>query len=236
MGSLTLHKCNQCKNIIDPDIVQYYYKCRYWHHDCLLKKLKNSKKPKFSPEEIRDIIINAKKDTAIALSEKKTVRKNSKVILPNVDKKQVKIQEENRLKLLDFIEAKYVFTARTNSVVTRKLNSINRGTYKTLNGTKISDEKLYNMFKYYSNELDYIRNYMKKQFDDNCAMFFYDLTILVGKLENYDRDIKKAETAKKETKEVIDDVDVTGYLGKRIETINNEDDDIDLSGFYEGYF
>lgn len=236
MGSLTLHKCQHCKNIIDQDEVQYYYKCRYWHHDCLLKKLRNSKKPKFSPEEIRDIVINAKRESARTLSEKKPIKRNSKVVLPNVNKKQVTQEKIDRQNLLDFIETKYNFTANLNAIITRTLNAINKGTYKKIIGIKISDKKLYDMFKYYSKELDFIRYNSKKEFEENRFIFQYDLAVIIGKLEEYDKVIKKAEAETMETKEVINDVDVAGYLGKRIETINNEDDDIDLSGFYEGYF
>ncbi len=236
-GTITIHKCEVCGKFIAKDESQYFYKKKYYHHDHLLKKLKSSRKPKFSPEEISEIIKKSRKPSALTQAKNKREKKIKVVQIPTiVDKEQFKIDTKNRETLIDYIRERYNMDTRSNGALTRILNSINKGTYKGLDGECVPDDMLLTIIKYYSNELDYIRVKSKKTFETTQSMFFWDLAVAISKIPDYEKATKKVES-EMETTESIVNTDVIGYLGKRIETSNStDDDDIDLSGFSEGYF
>ncbi len=236
-GTITIHKCAVCGKFIAKDESQYYYKRKYYHHDHLLKKLKASRKPKFSQEEISEIIKESRKPSALTQAKNKREKRLKVVKIPTiVDKDQFKIDNKNREALIDYIGERYNMDTRSNGALTRVLNSVNKGTYKGLDGKCVPDDMLLTVLKYYSNELDYIRVKCRKVFETTQSMFFWDLSVVIGKIPDYEKATKKVESEIETTKSIVN-TDVIGYLGKRIETTNStNDDDIDLSGFSEGYF
>ncbi len=235
--AITVHICVSCKKTIDENETQYFFKGRYYHHDHLLNKLRYSKKFHYSPEEIKDIMKEAKRPSAREKVNQSREKKIKKVKVPSiVSKEQFKLDTKNRGKLLDYLQERYTLDTRSNGAITRMLNSVNKGTYRELNGNGIPDDTLLDMFKYYSNELDYIRVNNKKTFETTQQIFFWDLAVVSGKIADYEKMTKKVESEVSATENVVN-TDVLGYLGDRVKTVNNtEDDDIDLSGFSEGYF
>lgn len=217
--------CERCKQKIDiPNEFRYSYKNRSYHYDCLLKKLKLSKKPKIPPEEISTIIENARVENITTPKKKVTVAKTTKAEYQEI--------QEQKQKLIHFIERRYKITANLTPRIISTINALNNGKYSKIPDKKISYEQLLNMFTFYERELDYAHNYMNRK-GDEASLFFYDLTILLQKLSQYEYMISQSEK-QRQTPITQTNVDVTAYVkGRNIN--DNEEDIMDTTAFWEDY-
>ena len=217
--------CERCKQKIDiPNEFRYSYKNRSYHYDCLLKKLKLSKKPKIPPEEISIIIENARVENVTTPKKKVTVAKTTKAEYQEI--------QEQKQKLIHFIERRYKITTNLTPRIISTINALNNGKYSKIPDKKISYEQLLNMFTFYERELDYAHNYMNRK-GDEAGLFFYDLTILLQKLSQYEYMISQSEK-QRQTPITQTNIDVTAYVkGRNIN--DNEEDIMDTTAFWEDY-
>ena len=217
--------CERCKQKIDiPNEFRYSYKNRSYHYDCLLKKLKLSKKPKIPPEEISTIIENARVENITTPKKKVTVAKTTKAEYQEI--------QEQKQKLIHFIERRYKITTNLTPRIISTINALNNGKYSKIPDKKISYEQLLNMFTFYERELDYAHNYMNRK-GDEAGLFFYDLTILLQKLSQYEYMISQSEK-QRQTPITQTNIDVTAYVkGRNIN--DNEEDIMDTTAFWEDY-
>lgn len=232
MGRKVTYTCDECGENIDVEKENpYLYKKNYYHGDCLKNKLKKSKRPKYSPEEINKIY-----ETAERHIKRKAIKKATKgVTIPTIDTKNFKLNQEHRKKLVESIESRYKVSIRLEPTIARTIDALNDGKYKKLDGHKVPYELLYKMFYYYDKDLTYAHSKVKKQFANNTAMFLYDIAILANKVEEFQYMLKQGENETVVTELENLNVDASGYLQGRRTDDSDNDDDIDLSAFLEGY-
>ena len=169
MAKKIIYTCDKCGKDINPDTdIRVFYKTRHYHQSCLIDKLKSSKRPKYSSEEINEIIERYTPKRQKALMKKEPTRKRSRVKVQKVSLPKNKLREN----LLKKIGIKYSLPFREDATVGTIIDSINNGTYKKLNGEKIPYEKLEKMFDYYEQYLYKSHNYVKGELKPRSCNFF----------------------------------------------------------------
>lgn len=223
--------CDYCGEIIDLNKDDLFtYNRKYYHMDCLITKLKRARKHKFTPEEIKDIIEEARQKG-------RTTRNNGegrggKKSKPTVQLPKMNSSDFGNLNfLLDYLDRKYHFSKRDLGFIKKSIISIENGTYKKTNGQKISSDELYNMFTYYALELDRIHAKLKSPIDNGRSLFYYDLAVIINKYEDY----QKLINANLKNEDNIQGFEVSNYFTGRNIDEEDSDDDIDLDAFLEGY-
>lgn len=225
--------CDYCKGLInlkEEDL--YNYKRKFFHMDCLTLKLKRARKVKYSLEEIKEVLKEAKAAGKITIKnehQQKPKKKQNVVKLPKLTQDK---SDKDLQKLLDFIVNKYSILTETNErLVENTIKSINKGTYKKCNGTKIPYEDMYKMFIYYEQTLNYIHSRLKTKIENGVPLLFYDIAILINKYPEYLDDISHSQV----NENPEETFEVSNYLkGRNIDEEDNNDD-IDIEAFLEGY-
>lgn len=230
--------CDECNNIINLDQEDLYnYKKKFFHMDCLIKKLKRARKPKFSSEDIKLALEQAKKAGDITRkNEKKTSSKKSATVkLPSISSSKNKQLEQDKNLLLDYISSKYrIISSGDVQKVKRTFTSINNGTYKKANGIKIPYEQLYKMFVHYEQELNYIHSRLKSPIESQILLFFYDISVIVNKYEEFNQKSSYSDKNENEIK-TKEQFEVSNYLQGRALDEGDSDDDLDIEAFLEDY-
>ena len=233
---MQIYKCPQCGEFIDIKEKRYVYRDRSHHHDCLLERLKKQKRPKLTIKEIRQIIKDSVSPSSIELDEQKKAkaRKNT-VSIPKVSKKQFDAEKEAKETFYNFIGETYGTPVTRARKVQRDISNITKGTSQKLQGETISYSQLYDMFKFYMPEISYIKSVNAKQFDSKVSEFFYDLAIVLSKLEKYNYKFGQMQNNQTETESFRVSDFARNIKGQEIANESSNVDDIDLSSFDEDY-
>ena len=210
--------CEYCGKSIDLKNDELYtFNKKYFHMDCLITKLKRARKHKYTPDEIEIILKESREKGKITVNNGKG--KSGKKSNPSVKLPKINSAESEDLNfLLDFLDKKYHFTRADISFIKKSLISLNNGTYK-------------NMFTYYEQTIDKAHARLKNPITNSRSLFYYDLAIIISKYDEYD--LIRNSSLKND--DIIHDFEVSNYfVGRNIDT-EEEDDDIDLDAFLEGY-
>lgn len=225
--------CEVCNNLIDLKNEDLYtYRNKFYHMDCLTSKLKRSKKPKYTGEEIKVILEQAKERGKVTRRNEKRHSTSKPVKLPSVNKEAEIKEKQDMQQLIDYVSSKYRITSQSEiQRVKRTFTMIKNGTYKRADGQKIPYENMYNMFCNYEQELNYIHSRLKNPIDTQIALLYYDIVVLINKYSEY---IYNKNHATKNEND-IKDFEVSTYLkGRNIEE-DDSDDNLDIEAFLEGY-
>ena len=226
--------CDSCGKIIDLSIGDLYtYKKKFYHLDCLTKKLRLSKSPKYTQEEIPQVLEKALEQGKITRRNEKSNSTNKRPVkLPIIDKAKENKDKQDMAQLIEYVTSKYRISLDSEiQRIKRVFTMIKNGTYKKTNGNKISYEEMYKMLCLYEQELNYIHARLKHPIETQVALLFYDIAVLLNKYEEYKNKAKHVQ----KNEEIVDNFEVSTYLqGRNIDDDDNNND-LDIDAFLEGY-
>lgn len=185
-------KCDYCKQIIEYDEKTKYTTPemgypfipkggggQHFHHQCLIDYYK---KKKLSPKEIAELIEDAERRHMSHMS-----KKLKKGTLTKEKLKQRKATKKDRTELLNYFFDYYGLKSPTKKLGSI-IDSLNRGDkYAGIENVEIPYYQLKDMLIYYRKELDKIYSNKNKKdgFVDPASRIFYDISVVVNKLEDY---------------------------------------------------
>lgn len=215
MAKLTMYICDVCKKEIDvKQESRYYFKKKFFHKDCFIKKLKRSKKPKYCQEEINFMVNKYER--------KAKEPKVPKIKVPKIDAVKMRLDDKDYKELEKYLEARYKITISLSPVIVNTLKSLNKGTYAKANHKKVSYAQLQKMFIFYNNEIAKARTSVKSKFQSRQMEFIYDLSVVLARLDDYNK-LQNNSILYKEDSSI--NTDISGYLYNR-PTIQNKEDKI----------
>lgn len=202
----TTRKCSYCKDkiILETGNFVIYKDNVYYHYDCFISFMNSKKRNKLSQDEIMDMI-------------KESKEKNSDKVKYIIDKNHFE----------RYLQRRYDIPCLPKSIYTR-LEQIFNGTYKNLS-EPISPSDLFDMWK---RKEDYLEKTNQWKIDkgegisDGIARFFYDLAILLTKLDSYKKWKMSQEINVRTKQNIIEEnkskIDYTKMYNNNKEKINIE--------------
>ena len=227
--------CDRCKEkISEEEEFLCYFEKKYYHIDCLIKKLKRRRKGKLSGEQIQEIIEKTKRPIKVNSTRKsKSSSTKKSVALPKLNKQEYIIENQQKEMLLNSLEKIYSTNVKNSPIIMRTIEALNTGKYKKFENKKFSYNILDMMFNSFKQELYVAHSRVKKPFESVEMMFLYDISILGNKYDKFVYDLKMSETNEEET-EKVQELNVSDYLKGRMQD-DEDSNDIDLSAFFEDF-